>query len=191
VDELKRTVDEIKTLSGKQMSAFAHAHAHSSERSATREAVLDAMGRVSRCANGIRFDNPVMEDRFRMPGNTGDSKLLASARSFTEAAAVYKKDFIAFEMAPDFLEELSTRIAAVEKSFANRNASRTAQAGATQKIDNAMDRAMVVLEQLDPSVENKLEGDAVGIQNWRNVRHVERAWVSKKPGETKPQAAAA
>jgi hypothetical protein len=97
---------------------------------------------------------------------------------------MFKKEFIVFEMATDFVEELGTRIAAFEATFESHNASNTALADGAQQIENAMDRVMVVLEQLNPIVENKPEGDAVGIQNWKSVRHVERAWVNKKPEET-------
>jgi len=187
VVEFKRAVEEVQELSGKQMSAVAHTRAQSSERALAREALLEAMGRISRCAHGMSLANPAMENRFRMPWSRGDSKILASARSFAETVVTFKKEFIAFEMAPDFIDELDAKIAAFEESFANHNASKTALVGSTQQIDNAMDRVMAVLEQLNPIVENKLEGDAVGIQNWRNVRHIERAWVSKKTEETKPE----
>jgi hypothetical protein len=49
-----------------------------------------------------------------------------------------------------------------------------------------MQRTMNVLGQLDPIVENLLAGDFAGIQKWKNVRHIERAWVSRKHVEPKP-----
>jgi hypothetical protein len=48
-----------------------------------------------------------------------------------------------------------------------------------------------ILAQLDPIVENKLEGNAALNLKWENVRKVERRWVYKTSEEATPVAPAA
>jgi hypothetical protein len=101
------------------------------------------------------------------------------------------KEFVDFEMEPDFLKELESKIKVFTEAVDNHKASRAAHTATTQLIDAAMERARIILEQLDPIMENKLVGNTALQLKWENVRRVEKRWIVKKTKEQTPVATAA
>jgi hypothetical protein len=181
VEMFKRAVGELRDLTAKQMTDIAQARADSGDRGNARNALVEAMKKINRCAQGIAVGTPGFDDKFRMPWHAGDTVILARAHSFAENATPYLKDFVNFEMAPTFVDDLIMKIKVFEQTFAAHTASKAAHVATSQQIDDALQKAMTILAQLDPIVENKLDGNFVMTRKWENVRHTERAWVSKKP----------
>jgi hypothetical protein len=134
---------------------------------------------------------PGVEARFGAATGIGDAKLETRARSLAEMARPFVKEFVDFEMEPDFLKELESNITAFTQAVADHKASRAAHASTTQLIDAAMERALTILAELDPITENKLGGNT-GLQlKWENVRRVEKRWIYKKTKEKTPLVTAA
>ena len=144
------------------------------------------MERISRTAQAIAISNPALEAQFKSTGKVGDAKLETRARALADCARPHVKEFVAFEMEPEFIERFEAKIQAFVDAIANHKANRAAHAATSQLIDAAMERALTTMDQLDPVIENKL-GDNAGLMlKWQNVRHIEKRWVSKKPVEAKP-----
>jgi ribosomal protein L11 len=181
VEKFKRAVNELRNLTVQQMTDIAQARANSGDRGNARNALVGAMKKISGCARGMAIDTPGFDDKFRMPWHAGDTVILARAHSFAENATPYLKDFVNFEMAPTFVDDLIMKIKTFEQAFNAHTASKAAHVATSQQIGVAMQTAMTILTQLDPIVANKLDGDFVPMHKWKNVRHIERAWVSKKP----------
>jgi hypothetical protein len=189
VDQFKQTVSEIETLTATQVSEIAQTRAHSGSRGEARAALCEALDQISRTARGMTATIAGIQGRFQPVWGVGDSKLRTHARAYAENAEPYQKEFVNFEMAPDFLDDLNSKIEAFERAVAAHAAGRSAHVATSSLVEEAMQRAMGILVQLDPIVENKLKGNAALLLKWENIRHTERAWVSKKPAEPAAPAA--
>jgi hypothetical protein len=184
VEQIKKQMDEIKTLTATQSAQFGLSHANSRARGAARVSLNEAVERISRTAQAIEVTNPSMGARFQAIRGVGDAKLETRARALAENARPNVKEFVQFEMESEFVKSLESKIEAFTEAVANHKASRAAHAATSQLINDAMARALTTLEQLDAIMENKLGGNT-GLQlKWVNVRRIERRWISKKTEET-------
>ena len=178
VEQIKKQVDGLESHAT-QSAQFGLSRANSRTRVAARESLNATVERISRTAQAIEVTNPGMEARFQAIRGVGDAKLETRARALAENARPYVKEFVAFEMEPEFITALESKIEAFTEAVANHKANRSAHAATSQLIDDAMARALTTLAQLDPIMENKL-GDNTGLQlKWENVRRIERRWISK------------
>jgi hypothetical protein len=184
VAQLKGAVEDIRELTVKQASGVAAARSNAGRRRAARRVLLAALDAISRCAAGIAVTRPGFGDNFRLVRNVGDTKLLVCAHRFAENAAPLRSEFVRFEMAPSFVDDLNSKIKDFEQAMADHSTSRSGHVASTGLIDSGMQHALDILAQLDPIVSNKVAGDVDLIGQWKNVRHVESAWVSKKPEPT-------
>jgi hypothetical protein len=191
VEQFKQQVAELHSLTATQATEIAQSRAYSRTRGAARESLNNAMGRINRTAQAIAIRVPGLEARFGAATGIGDAKLETRARSLAETARPFVKEFVDFEMEPDFLKELESKIKVFTEAVDNHKASRAAHTATTQLIDAAMERARIILEQLDPIMENKLVGNTALQLKWENVRRVEKRWIVKKTKEQTPVATAA
>jgi hypothetical protein len=187
VEQLQQQVAQIQSLTATQATEIAQARADSRTRSAARESLNTAMGRINRTAQAMAITMPELESRFETTRRIGDAKLETCARSMAESAGSFVKEFVEFEMSPKFLSELESKIKRFTEAIADHKASRSAHVATSQLIDAAMKRALIILAQLDPIMENKL-GENMGLQlRWENVRRIERRWISRTPKATEPE----
>jgi hypothetical protein len=189
VVRFKKQVAEIQTLTTAQASEFAKARAHSRARGAARDSLKTTVERISRTAEAIAVTNPGMEAHFQILRRLGDAKLETRARAIADSAKPFVKEFVDYEMEPQFIQTLESKIQAFKEAIENQKATRAAHAVTSQLLNDAMERAMRILAQLDPIIENKLGSNTALQLKWENVRHVERRWVTSKPVEPVPAAA--
>ena len=189
VKQIEAQVQEVRSLTTRQAAEFEQSRANSRARVAARDALSSAVERISRTAQAIAISNPALEAQFKSTGKLGDAKLETRVRALADCARPYVKEFVAFEMEPEFIERFEAKIQAFIDAIANLKANRAAHAATSQLIDAAMGRALTTMNQLDPIIENKLGGNAGLMLKWENVRHIEKRWVYKKP-EAKPTAQA-
>jgi hypothetical protein len=107
--------------------------------------------------------------------------MLASARAFAADAVPFKAEFIRHEMPADFLDDLAADIAAFEASITEQNRSRDARIAATGSIDEAIERGIAALRQLDAIVRNKFRDDPATLAAWASASHVERVRRTAAP----------
>ena len=191
VEEFKRQVAELRSCTATQAFEFAQSRAYSRARGAARESLNLAMERINRTAQAMAISVPGLEGRFETIGRIGDAKLETRARSLAESARPLVQEFVDFEMDPGFVRDLESKIKTFTEAVAGHKASRGAHAATTQLIDAVMERAMTILAQLDPIMENKLGGNTALQLKWENVRRVEKRWVYKTPKEDTPLTPAA
>ena len=187
IAQITKQFAELRSLTATQASEMAQSRAYSRARGAARESLNEAMGRINRTAQAIAVSVPEVGAIFGEGRKVGDAKLETRARSLAESAKPFVKEFVNFEMEPGFIGDLEAKIETFTRAVANHKASRNAQAATTLLIDAAMERALIILEQLDPIMENKVGGNAELLLKWENVRQVERRWIYKTPKETKPE----
>jgi len=187
VNEFKQAVTEIQNLTLAQDSELQESHTRSTSRGNARWALCDALDQITRTSRGMAVSIPELEGKFPPAHGLGDSKLHTRACAFAEYAKRYQKDFVNFGMAPDFIDDLNGKIETFERAVTIHAAGRSAHVATSKLVDDAMQSALNILVQLDPLVENYLIGDSALILKWENVRHTERAWVSRKPGQTTPE----
>jgi hypothetical protein len=188
VNQFQQAVSEIQDLTAAQVSEFAQSRVHSELRGETREALCEALDQIARTSRGMAASVPGVNGKFQPVHGLGDAKLKTHALSFAENAKPFLKDFVNFEMAPDFLDDLEAKIEAFAKAVVNHTSAKSAHVATSQLVDQGMKRAMNILVQLDPIVENKLRSDPALLLQWENIRRIERAWVTKKPKPSKPPA---
>jgi hypothetical protein len=187
-NQFKQSAIELQTLSAAQVSAMAQSRAHSEIRSNARSALIEALDQITRTSRGMAATVSGIQGKFFAIESTADSKLLMMARSFAANAKPFQKDFVDFEMAPDFLDKLNEKIRTFELAVATYATGRSEQIATSHCVDVAMQKAMRILGQLDAIVENKLKGDSARTLQWESVRKTRRAAVSKKPVQAKPAA---
>jgi hypothetical protein len=191
VKRLTDKVDDIKRLAAAQVSGLSSARTESATRVAARSALVDAMGRIDRCARGMAVTMPELNDKFRVGDKTGDSILLSRAHAFASDAVSFREAFARFEMAPKFIDDLNARIKALEDAIDDHTISKGGHVATTGLLDEEMGNVMVTIAQLDPIVENKLEGNPMLLTRWEHARHIERAWANKPDPEPNPTPAPA
>jgi len=177
VEQLSRQASEIQRLTAAQATEIAEARANSRARGAARESLKESMAKIRRTAHGMAHSLPAMAAKFEAGRGVGDARLETQARSLAETARPYVQEFVRFELEPTFLSELEGKTKAFVQAIAGHKASRTAHAATSQLINAAMEQALTILEQLDPIIENKLEGNATLRLQWENVRHIEKRWI--------------
>jgi hypothetical protein len=185
MNQFKQAVMEIRNLTQAQVSELEVSRSRSAMRGNARTALCETLNQITRTSRGMVVRIPEIEGKFQPVHGLGDSRLHTHARSFEENAKTFQMDFVNFGMAPDFIDDLHSRILALEQAVVQHATGRSAHVTTAQLIDNAMQKAMNILVQLDPVVENYLRSDAARTFKWQHARRTERAWVSRKPTKTK------
>jgi hypothetical protein len=180
VAQFQRVVDDLRGLIVKHSSSRAAARCNSERRGAARQALLGALDNISRCAAGIAVTRPGFGDAFRLVRNVNDTDLLVSAHRFAGNAKPLRSDFVRFEMAATFVDDLNSKIKDFEQAMSDHSIRRSEHVATSELIDSEMKNALAILAQLDPIMSNKLADAADLKAQWENVRHIERAWVAKK-----------
>ena len=132
---------------------------------------------------------PGLDDKFRMPHNLTYGNVLPTARAFATDAAPLQADFIACEMAADFLAQLNTAITAFAGATVTHSGGAGAKAKATTGISSNLQTAFQAVQGLDAIVHNKYRNDPVTLAEWAAARHVERTPRHAKPTPTPTPAA--
>jgi len=180
VAQFQRVVEDLRGLIVKHSSSTVAARGNSGRRATARQALLGALDNISRCAAGIAVTRPGFGDTFRLVRNVNDTELLVSAHRFAGNAEPLRSDFVRFEMAATFVEDLNSKIKDFEQAMSDHSVRRSEHVATCELIDTEMKNALAILAQLDPVMSNKL-ADATDLKaQWENVRHIERAWIIQK-----------
>jgi hypothetical protein len=176
-----------------------HAASQSSKSRASKEgttlksvalaALQDDLEAISRTARAIAITIPGLDDKFRMPRNVGAQKLIAAARSFAKDAEPLKTEFIRRGLPADFLVDLNAKIAEVEQAIESRDQHTGAGVAATAAIDDAVERGMKAVRELDAVVRNTFRDEPSALAEWTSARHIERSRrkaSTHKPATTQP-----
>jgi hypothetical protein len=112
--------------------------------------------------------------KFRRPKQPNDVELLATARAFASDAEPFQAEFRRFEMAADFLERPRTDITGFEEASREGNVASETSTLSHAAIDEAVERGLAAVAQLDAVMRNKYRDDATTLGLWARASHVER-----------------
>lgn len=152
-------------------------------------ALQDELEAISRTARAIAINTPGFDDKFHLPRNIGAEKLIAVARSFAQDAEPVKAEFIKRGLPASFLDDLNSRIAEAEQLIESRDQHAGAGLAATAAVDDAVERGMKVVRELDAIVRNICRDDPAALAEWTGARHIERAprrSAPENPSTTQP-----
>jgi hypothetical protein len=180
-------ITRLDDLIGAQSSGRGAAREGSSSRGAARAALRDTLEAISRTARTLALNTPGLDDKFRVPQESNDQKLIAAARGFARDAAPLAAQFIAHELPSNFIEELNADIAALEAAIDHHTDAVGDHVGARAGIDTAIDEAAGIVRQLDTIIRNKYRNDPAVLAEWASASHTERD-PKHKPDAPKPPA---
>ena len=148
-------------------------------------ALQEDLKAINRTARAIALTTPGLEEKFRVPYNVGAQAWLASARAFAAEAEPLKAEFIRRGMNASFLEDLRADIDELDELINSRAQKSVEGVAATNAIDDAIERGMNAVRELDAVVHNVFRDNAPALAEWTSASHVERA-PRRSKGETKP-----
>lgn len=179
------TVADLNTHATRHVTGSSQARQGTATKASARADLREDLEAINRTARVMALDIPGLDDKFRMPRNS-DQNLLTGARAIREEATAIKDDFLRFGMPEDFLEDLSANIAAVEQAITVQNQGLEQQTAGTAAKNEAIDRGMKVLRQLDAIMRNVLRDDVARLTAWITASHVERVGRRRRSGQTQP-----
>lgn len=171
---LNAVIDELDTHTTAQSSGRSSTLQSSASKAAARDELRRDLDAISRTARVMALSTPGLEDKFRAPGNVSDQALLATARAFAADALPLKTEFTRRGLPDDFIEDLNSDIEAFEQAINQKIQKRGAQVAATAAIDNALERGVIVVRELDAIMRNQFAADPASLAAWLSASHTER-----------------
>jgi len=141
---------------------------------AARAALRDALRAISATAQAVALDTPGLDDKFRLPGTTGEQALLSAGRAFAQDVRACATAFISHGLPPTFRKDLDAAIRAFETAIRDDAAGRNTFAACRTACNTAMQGAMTAVWRLDAIVANRLRGDRDALAVWERARHIDR-----------------
>jgi hypothetical protein len=162
-----------------------HAAAHESDKRASREgttlkavahdALREEMEAINRTARAMAMTMPGLNDKFRLPHNQGEQAWLASARAIAQDVVPHKTEFIRRGHSSTFVEDLNASITSFEDSINHRAQKTGERVAARVALDEAIDRGLNAVRELDAIVRNIFRDDPATLAAWTSARHTERS----------------
>jgi hypothetical protein len=171
-----------------KVSGSSTARQGTASKAVARAELREALEAIRDTARSMSITMPGLDSKFRIPRNMTDQDLLATAHAFATDAEPLKSDFMRFALPASFLEDLNAHIEDFESAHNSQNTGMGHQVMATAAIDDALERALSAIRQLDAIVRNTFRNDSASLAVWGSARHVERAPHTKKinPSQEKP-----
>lgn len=172
---LAAIVTEIDTHAASEVVGTGSARHGTSSRTHARTTLRESLEAIKRTARPMSKNVAGIDGKFRIPRNTNDQLLLNAARAFANDAAPLKSEFIARELPEDFLTELSTAIGALETAISNQASGAGDHIAASADLDDAFDRGVEIVRELDAIIKNKYDNNPGVLAEWTSASHTERA----------------
>jgi hypothetical protein len=153
-------------------------------RAAAREELLSQLDRISNTAAAISIDKPGLELKFRL-GDRSDQTLIQSARTFAAEAETMKSDFLQHCLPDNFIDNLRSGAAQLDRVILDQASSKNKRANATKALNEAMAECLTLLQRVDAIVANTLADNPPALAEWNVTRRV--AYRSKRTPEGAPE----
>ena len=166
----------------------------SAKQSTTTKAVLradlhDDMISISRTAKAIAVFITGLDEKFQMPEHGNDQRLLNSAHAFAKNAVSFISEFKKRELPTEFFDEFNNKIKLFENVVSDQNVGNESRLTSTAAIDQAIDKGLGAVRQLDSVVRNRFRHDSVTLTAWLSASHTEkspRSTVKQPDTQTQP-----
>jgi hypothetical protein len=180
-----RGAEALSELNADIAELEGHTTAQASSARATKEgttvkagafaALREDMEAINRTARAMAHTMPGLEEKFRLPRNAGVRAWLSAARSFAQDAEPIKSEFVRRGLPASFIEDLRADTDALESSIESRAQKKGARVAATASIDDAIERGMNAVRELDAIVRNTFRDDPATLAEWTSASHTERS----------------
>lgn len=168
------SIAELEGHATAQASGTSAAKEGTALKAAAREALREDLEAINRTARAMALTTPGLDDKFRLPRNAGTQAWLTAARAFALDAEPLKAEFVRRGLPADFLEDLAAGIKALEDAIDSRAQNAGARVAATVAIDEAIERGLNAVRELDAIVHNIFRNDAAALAEWTSASHTER-----------------
>ncbi|MFN0121650.1 MAG: hypothetical protein ACKV2V_14245 [Blastocatellia bacterium] len=183
---LSRTITRLESEADTQTTSHGDGMKETAVRTSARKALEQTLMALYRTARAMSFDNPGLDNKFRLPRKSDDASLLEFARVAAATATPLTSAFIEHEMPADFLATLTTQTTAFTEAINAGTTARTTRTVATDSISRVIAEGMQTIIRLDAIVRNKYAGDPASLQTWKTIRRIGRA-AGSGAGATEPQ----
>lgn len=183
---LNSVIEEMDTHTAAQASGQSGSMESSASKAAARDELRRDLEAISRTARAMARTTPGIEDKFRAPRSISDQALLVLARAFAADALSLKTEFTRRGLPDDFLDDLASDIEEFERAIDQKIQKREAQVAATAAIDDALERGVDAVRELDAIMRNKLADDPASLAAWRSASHTQRAPRPPTPASPTP-----
>ena len=126
-------------------------------------------------------------DQFPRPPQSDDEELLQLADVYAAHALPLKAQFIAHELAADFLENLTEDKAAFQTAIATQGNAKGDHISARQELSEARDYCLERVRKLDGLIKIRYANNPGKLAEWTAASHIERPAKRAKP-QTPPAA---
>ena len=176
--ELLSRLDGVIAELDARMSAQSSNRGAAQEGTASKAAARDELRRdldaISRTARVMALSMPGLENKFRAPRSVSDQALLSKARAFLTDASPLNAEFTRRGLPEDFLEDLSDDIQDFAQAITHTIQKREAQVASTAAIDDAIERGVNAVRELDVIMRNKFAADPTALAAWFSASHTQR-----------------
>jgi hypothetical protein len=156
-------------------------------RRGAREALRELVEAVAGTAKSAARERPDIKGVFDLAGkDRSDRTLVATARSFADAAAPLAGLFIEYGLSATLVNDLRAGAAGLEQNISLQVEGAGAGINTTASAEETYQRLADLIERLDPIVRNKYRANPVKINAWERARRLESAPQSKGNGNNTP-----
>lgn len=177
---LRDALANLKQFNSDQISHRTTKRRTTNIKASLREALVEDLRNIARCATAMSRRIQNLDDKFRLPKNLNNHDLIALAVTFAADAEPYKAEFIRYALPADFLEDLRADIAAFETATREQTVTGMSATAAGDAIDDAIAAGLDAVRDLDALARVKYRDDAATLSAWTRAAHVERPTRAKE-----------
>jgi hypothetical protein len=137
-----------------------------------RQALRRRLSTIATLARALALDAPDIADKFKLPLNSGDDRLLVVARAFAANSRPFAKLFIAHDMPSNFLTALAEEIDALAEAMAQGRRGREKARTMRGDIDATIDTGVRAVVKLNAVVRSRLQDDRTALASWDEARRM-------------------
>jgi hypothetical protein len=135
-----------------------------------RQALRRRLSTIATLARALALDAPDIADKFNIPLNCGDDRLLVVARAFAANSRPFAKLFIAHDMPSNFLSALAEEIDALAEAMVQGRLGREKARTMRGDIDATIDKGVRAVVKLNAVVRSRLQDDRTALASWDEAR---------------------
>jgi hypothetical protein len=171
---VRAEVEMLENKAGAQSSGINIKRQGTTTRAVARDNLRHQLELISRTAASLAITTPGLENRFRMPRGSNDQSFINTGRAFAQDAAPLKDKFIGFGLDAAFIQNLEAAITEFEQAINRQITGRQTHVAATTAIDEALERGIRAVRQLEAIVLNKYEHDQPTLAAWQSASRILR-----------------
>jgi hypothetical protein len=138
-----------------------------------RHTLRRRLSTIATLSRALALDTPGLADKFTIPLNCGDDRLLVIARSFATNSRPFAKLFIAHDMPSNFLSALTEEIDAMAEAMVKGRVGREQAKTMRGDIDATIDKGVRAVVKLNAVIRSRLQDDRTALASWDEARRID------------------